>query len=389
MPNHYTTLRLLPTATETEVKAAFLDALDQTRTAAEIVLLQKASAALQCPLTRLIHDAELAVPPALQADLAALGDSWPADPALSASRLANLARQNPHPALLLAAGALLYATSQFYKASRVLGRLVDQDPGHAAARAYLGLALFEEGRRADALPHLEAATRLDPRQAEACCALAEAQLFQGVSALECIALLDRSLDACAGLPTEELRLQTCLLLPIALLQDQPRMQATAARFMDLFPIARHSAQEEALHRLANLCRMFSSQARSGPRQYFEQLAGRLGAHFNQFRSDVPSDPALEEERQRFQRAKGLPEWLFYVAGDLYHGPDKAPLTARRGSPFDQATALFKAQLRVQPEQMDAEWAAFAADYPRLAARLQEAWMRLRAGSSHSPGQTAS
>src|SRR5206468_1037883 len=69
------------------------------------------------------------------------------------------------PVPLTAYGAGLVQQKRYLEAVEPLQRAVDADPSMESAQENLAAALIRSGRAAAALPHLEAALRLDPSRA--------------------------------------------------------------------------------------------------------------------------------------------------------------------------------------------------------------------------------
>lgn len=257
LPNRedfYTTLGLPPAATSVQVKAAYLAALGEARSRADIDRLHAAYWVLISPRLRGMHDAELAGPAEVGAELRALREFNGRDLPNAAARLGNLAHAHPYPALLRVAGILLFGTERFSKARRVFQHLCELEPGNGEAPGFLARCLEKEGRRAEADRVVAQIATLDPLEPMACQEVAKKRLFDEMDARGTLEPIDRGLAGSDGAATGRLPLLASSFLPLTLLGEERRREETAGAFLELLPRARISIQHAAIatvHGVAN------------------------------------------------------------------------------------------------------------------------------------------
>lgn len=365
--NHYELLDLPPTADRPQIKAAYLRALPRVSTSADLVLLHSALGDLLSPRLRAIHDAEAAVPAELRPAIAELRKSIGHDPSSAASRLGNLARAHPYPALLYAAGLLLFGTEQYAKACRILQRLCELEPENAEALNFLGMALEGEGRLGQALASLEKAVALDARQSRACIRVVQEWMGKGRHPTEAVAYLDRSLAACSACAGDRLGLLACLLFPLTMLWDRQRLESTLEEMLLLLPKAPLPAQGHTLSLFYDLARQWPRGQGSVQAEFFERANARLETCLDRLAAADPQAGELDQERARLAADPAVPEWIRRITVNRNLEPADAPFCMTEESMAEENAATFHAWVRL--EGRGAEWAAFVPGYPLVASRV--------------------
>lgn len=372
-PNHYTTLAIPPSATATLIRHAYTTHLQTVPSLEALDLLEDAFTTLSTPILRLLYDAELAVPAPLQPMIATIRLALNTAPDQAATLLESLARKypSPPPALLLAAGQLLLKLDRPAKATRLLRRLCDLCPGDPTHLIHLGLSVHAEGQLAQAAGILEKALAQDPSHALGCDTLARYYLFTLRDPDAAIALLDRSAPLQAE-PDDRLLVLGTLFMALVLGHYLELVKATVEPLLQALQPASALSQVAVISELLSLAQAPAIKNLPAISMVLVDLMLRIQPRF-QALAPVEPDPALEAEAKRLLADPAIPEWLSRLVDLLNTGYLSGPFRECCGNPREKALAYLRARYRLDAPAMRDRWAAGAAAFPLVAARLQPLW----------------
>lgn len=234
----YATLGVAPSATQAEIKAAYLSAVagapPETHTA-RFQQIQEAYHVLGNPERRRKFDAEEKVPDALRADLLLCAHRYGSDPEAyewHLRKLINEYAESTKPKVALASFYL--DTDHTEKAIPLLRDLAMRDPTNASYAVKLGAALCETGSTDDAIAQLKHAIVLDASHTDAYVLLARS-LAKLKRTTEARAVLERGILADGVVDLGDLPLYIELMLLHARFNEWESLNSTVERLVAAIP----------------------------------------------------------------------------------------------------------------------------------------------------------